>query len=238
MKGSIFIPFSMLFLLLGLASATAQIGVKVGLGVSDIVFRDEGQTPYLDYEINSLEHKLPKISYQFGVVASFEVTNHIDFQPALLFVSQGLDYSTKYLFDDITYKINSNYLQLPLLFKYRTSVEKNKLSGFVFGPYASVKLSANKIIKIGGEREKNPMTNIRQTDFGLIAGYTFDFNLASKKMLLELSSSYSLFDMMDRIDGYIPMYNGPEDEYARNASIWLSVEYRFNDLITKKKTEK
>ena len=233
MKARIFILFNILFLLIWSPSAKAQIDVKVGLGVSDIVFKDEGQTPYLGYEINSIEHRLPLLTFQIGVFTSFEVSNHIDFQPELLLVSQGLDYSTKFLFDDIRYKIKSSYIQLPLLFKYRTAVKKNKLSGIMVGPYASIKLNSNRIIEIQGHREKSEMTNINQTDFGVIAGFAFDFNLASRKMLINLRSSYSLFNMMDRIDGYIPMYDGPKKEYARNASITLSVEYHFTSVETK-----
>ena len=217
-------------------SILAQIGVKTGLGVSDIAFKNNGQIPYLGYEINSIEHRQPLLTYQFGVFVPIKISDHICFQPELLFVTQGLDYSTEYLYDDVTYKIKSSYLQLPLLFKYGTAVKRNKLSGIIAGPYTSLKLSANKITKIEGQREKAGMTNIKQTDFGIIAGYAFDFNLVSRKMLLELRTSYSLINMMDRIEGYIPSYNEPENEYARNIGITLSAEYLFDDIRGKKKS--
>jgi hypothetical protein len=45
----------------------SQIGIKGGPAISDIVFLVEGQTPYLGYEINSLTHRLPYLTYQFGI---------------------------------------------------------------------------------------------------------------------------------------------------------------------------
>jgi len=227
MKHRIFILFQTLFLLFYFP-ADAQIWVKGGLGVSDITFKKEGQIPYLGYEINSLEHKLPLLTYQLGVLTSFEISDHFDFQPELLLVAQGLDYSTKYLYDDITYKIRSNYLQAPLLMKYNTATKKNKRSGIIIGPYGSLKLNATKITEIEGEREKSKMSNIKQTDFGIIGGYVFDFNLNAGKILIDLRTSYSLFNMMDTIDGYMPSHIGPEKDYARNVSVSLSVLYQFD----------
>ncbi len=237
MKGIYFISIRMLFLVFLVTSSTAQIGVKVGLGFSDIAFKDEGQIPYLGYEINSIEHRLPLLTYQIGVFAPFEFSNRVGFQPELLFITQGLDYSTDYLFDDIKYKIRSSYVQLPLLFKYRSALKKNKLSGIVIGPYTSLKLNARRITEIEGQQEKVAMTNMRQFDFGVIAGYAFDFNLASRKVLLELRTSYSLVNMMDRIEGYAPSYYGPRNEYARNISITLSVQYLFSEIGKKKSLE-
>ena len=188
-----------LLLSVGLTKMHAQIGVRAGLGVSDITFKDEGQTPYLGYEINSIEHRLPLVTFQVGVFTSFEVGPHFDFQPELLLVSQGLDYSTERLYDDIEYKIKSTYLQLPLLMKYRTAVKKNKLSGIMFGPYAAIRLNANRITEIEGVRQKSELNNINPTDFGLILGYDFDFNIASGKTLINLRTGYSLVNIMERI---------------------------------------
>ena len=235
MNGRSFIPFSILFLLFYCLSIEAQIGVKAGVGVSDIVFKDVGQTPYLGYEINSIEHRIPLVTFQIGLFTTFDVSDHFVFQPELLYVTQGLDYSTNYVYDDIKYKIKSSYIQAPLLFRYKTAVKNNKLSGIVIGPYASLKLNANRITEIEGQHEKSEMTNIKQADFGVIAGYVFDFNLVSRKMMIDLRSSYSLVNMMDRIAGYMPLYNGPKDEYARNISITLSVGYQLDAIKNKKK---
>jgi hypothetical protein len=174
------------------------------------------------------------LTYQIGAFATFEVSDKIDFQPELLYVTQGLDYSTKFLYDDVKYKIKSSYLQLPLLFKYRTAIKKKKQSGIFVGPYVAIKLKGKRITEMEGSREKTEVTNLKQTDLGVIAGYAFDFDLASKKMLLEVRTGYSLINMMDRIDGYISSYSGPKNKYARNISITVSAQYQFPHIVRKK----
>ena len=225
---------SILLILLSLSTLFAQeVGVKLGLSISDIAFSDEGQTPYLGYEINSLEHRKPLLTYQVGVYASFRISDQFDFQPELLYVTQGLDYSTKYLYDDVKYKIKTSYLQLPLLFKYKTAVKKDKFSGILLGPYAALKLDARRITKIEGQSNKTEMGNVKNSDFGVIGGYAFDFNMISRKMLIDLRASYSLVNMMEKIEGNIPLYTGSNKDYARNISIALTVQYNLIDSGTK-----
>ena len=74
------------------------------------------------------------------------------------------------------------------------------------------------------------MTNLKDTDFGVIAGYAFEFKLPSGQMMIELRCGYSLVNMMNRIDGYIPDYYGPSKEYARNVNISLIVGYKFLNI--------
>ena len=237
MQGRNLIFLSALFLMINAPCAFAQVGVKVGLGVSDIGFKKEGQIPYLGYEINSIEHRLPLFTYQIGIFTPIEVSGKIGLQPELLFVTQGLDYSTNFLYDDVTYKIKSSYIQLPLLIKYRTAVKKKKQSGILVGPYAAIKLKGKRITETEGLRVETKVPNLKQTDIGIIAGYAFDFKIASKKMLLEVRTGYSLINIMDRIDGYIPSYGGPNNKYARNISITVSAQYQFTDLLRKKSME-
>lgn len=225
---------SIVIILLSLSSLLAQeVGVKLGLSISDIVFADGGETSYLGYEINSLEHRKPLLTYQVGIYAALRISDQFDFQPELLYVTQGLDHSTKYLYDDVKYQVKISYLQLPLLFKYKTAVKKDKISGILLGPYAALNLDARRITKIEGQTNKTKMSKVKNSDFGVIGGYAFDFNMLSRKMLIDLRASYSLVNMMDKIEGNIPLYNGSDKEYARNMSIVLSVQYNLLDTATK-----
>lgn len=205
----------------------AQVGIKAGIGISDIAFLEEGQTPYLGYEINSLEHRLPKVSYQVGAFHIIDVSKRIDFQPELLFSLQGLDYSKDYLYDDITYKINISYLRLPLLVKYKTSLKENRYPGIFAGPYVSCKLSAMRVKEVEGQREESKMTNVKDSDFGIVAGYSFGYGLPSGRLVIDFRSSYSLVNMMEPIEGHIPRYYGPSKEYVRNVNVSLVVGYYF-----------
>ena len=214
--------------------ASAQIGFKGGVGVSDIAFLKNGQLPYLGYDINQLEHKVPKLSFQLGSMATFELTRRIEFQPELLYTLKGLDYSTKYLYDDITYQINLHYLEVPLLFRYKICLKEKKQSGFLLGPYGAWKFSAKKVTEFEGQREKTNMSNVKGYDFGIIGGYALDFDLLSGQMVIDLRCSYSLVNIMDPIEGHLPWYYGPTKDYARNVNISLTVGYRFLNIWQKK----
>ena len=216
-----------------MSSASAQIGIKGGIGVSDIAFKQNGQTPYLGYEINYLEHKKPALAYEAGVSGFFELGKRFDFQPELLFAMQGLDYSTEYLFDDITYKINISYLKIPLLFRYKICIKETKQSGFILGPYTAWKLNAVRITEFEGQKEKNNVSNVKDFDFGIIGGYSLDFGLFSGRMLVDLRCGFSLVNIMEPLDGYIPWYFNASTEYVRNVNISITVGYRFLNVWSK-----
>ncbi|MCB9287732.1 MAG: PorT family protein [Lewinellaceae bacterium] len=218
-----------------LPSLGAQAGLKAGPSVSDIGFRENGQTPYLGYEAGMMVHRVPMPAFQAGIFYTLGLGKRFAFQPELLFITQGLDYSTAFLYDDVTYKVKIHYCHVPLLLKYRVSL-KRKWRPFLFGgPYASKKLKAIRIIKIEGQKEKAMMPNVKNTDLGLIAGFAAEFELPAGEVTVGLRTSYSLVNMMDRVEGYIrDYYEGPENPYARNINIALLVGYRLKATKEKK----
>ena len=218
------------FFLLFQSSTTAQIGFKAGIGISDIAFLKEGQAPYLGYEIAFLDHRLPLLNFQFGATGNFELGKRFEFQPELLFARKGMDYSTKYLYDDITYKIHIDYLEVPLLFRYKICIKENKQSGFIAGPYVAQKLNAVRITSIKGQNEKNQVENVKNQDLGIIVGYALDLDISTGQLIIDLRGSYSLINMMTPLDGNISWYYGPTKDYARNVNIALTVGYRFLNI--------
>lgn len=218
-------------------SANGQIGVKAGSGVSDIVFSNEGQSPYLGYEVNYLTHRKPFIPFQAGAFTSFWPNNRFDLQPELLFVYQGLNYNMDFLYSDVIYKVNIYYLQVPMLARVRLLMQKKWHPVLYAGPYGSLKVRGTKITgeKQKGEAEKGikkkeTMENVRDGDFGLAFGVNFEIELSKNELDIDLRSSYSLINVMKPIDGYIPDYYGPTKGKSRNVSITLLVGYRFQDL--------
>jgi hypothetical protein len=223
----IFIVTFVTVLFLLIASAYAQIGIKAGIGISDIAFLKDGQTPYLGYEVNSLRHRYPLLTFQIGTFGTIGLWKRIEFQPELILSMQGLNYSTKYLYNDYIFKINISYLKMPLLFRYKISIRKKWSSALFIGPYASWKLNAVRITEADGRRKKTEMPNVKQVDFGAIAGYCADICLPAGQLTVDLQFSYSLINMMNRIPGYIPWYYGPSKPYARLVGITLSMGYRW-----------
>ena len=62
-------------LLCNISPLSAQIGIKGGMNASDIVFLNEGQSSYLGYEIDFLEHNLPAAGFQIGIFSDFPQKN-------------------------------------------------------------------------------------------------------------------------------------------------------------------
>jgi len=238
MKSKAIILTVLTFLSLTCHQSLAQIGLKVGIGVSDITFLNQGQTPYLTYEVNSLEHNLPVVTFQGGVSTNYQIAKRWGLQGELLFARRGLDYSMKFLYDNITYKININYLQVPILVRYDVFRKEKRQSGFLAGPYVGGKLSANKITKIDGQKSKTKVPNVKHVDFGIVAGYYVDVDLAANnQMVIDLKASYSLINMMNYAAGYLPKYYGPSKEYVRNVNISITVGCRLANLWSKKNKE-
>lgn len=233
MKNRILILSIVAFLFSLMSSSFAQIGIKGGMGLSSIVFTEDGITPYLGYEVSSLGPGKPMMAFEVGTYSTIELWKRIEFQPELLFTKQGLNNSTEYLYDHITYKINISYLKIPLLLKYKISTKKKIHSALFIGPYVAWKLRAMRVTEIEGERRRIKMPNVKNSDLGVSAGYSIDFKLFSRQMILDLRCSYSLINMMDRITGYVPWYYGPSKEYARNINISFTAGYLFTNIGSK-----
>lgn len=223
-----------LFLSILMSSVSAQIGIKTGAGISDIAFLNDGQNPYLGYEINSLERRKPLMYLEAGAFGTIKPWKRIEFQPELLFAMQGLNFDTEYLYDHITYRIRIYYLKMPLLLEYRISAGKKAHPAVFIGPYAAWKLKAVRLTEIEGIKEKTNVPNVKNADFGIITGFSIDLDLLHNQLLFDLRMGYSLINMMDTLPGSVPSYYGPSKEYARNITISLTAGYRFGEIWSKR----
>jgi hypothetical protein len=222
-----------LFLLFNACNTHAQIGFKAGAGFSDIVFSDEGQVPYLGFETDYLTHRYPLFTYQFGVFGNIKLNQHFDFQPELLFVKQGLNYNMQFIYDDIENRLDLYYLQLPLLFRYKFGLKRKHQPNLFFGPYAAVLLHSKRTKTYDGNTSSQKAENAKPFDLGILGGFGYDFNLKSGQLTAELRIGYSLTDVMETQDGYLPYYNSTNSLKAKNLSTTLMVGYRFTNLKNK-----
>jgi hypothetical protein len=62
-----------LFILSGINTLYAQVGIKVGVGVSDIVIDKAVQSQYLGYEVNTLNLSKPLTAYHVGITYKIKV---------------------------------------------------------------------------------------------------------------------------------------------------------------------
>jgi hypothetical protein len=224
-----------LFILFISFTANAQFGIKAGIGVSDIVFSDEGQAPYMGYETDYLTHRYPLITYQVGLTAVLSINRHFDIQPEILFVKQGLKYDMQFIYDHIENRANIYYLQVPAAVRYSFSLEKQHHPNLFLGPYIGVKVHSKRIKTYDGSAETTKVENAKPVDFGLITGFGYDFRLKQGKITTEIRFGYSLIDIMEPQEGYVPEYKNPGKLKARNLSLTILVGYRLSSLFNKQK---
>ena len=145
------IPASMVY------AQAPKIGFKAGLNVNHVSSNDDDLKP--------------RTSLHFGLIADFEVSKKLSFQPQLLFSGRGAkeshgDHSDVFAF---------NSLELPLNFVYR----KDSAKGVFLGMGPSFGYNLNGKIKEEGESEDiefgSKEGQIKRFDVGLnaLVGYKF-----------------------------------------------------------------
>lgn len=228
--GNYNIRVSIIILLLSVQpmASYAQVGIRVGIGVSDIGLLDEGQIPFFGYEINSLMHNWPLPSYQAGLVYKHELSKRFDVTPGLLISQQGFNCNNNFLYDKVTYRMHVTYLKMPLSFKLRTNVAKGRRSGIIVAPYVAARARAVMRIRVEDILSKRNMENVNAIDLGSELAYAWDIGRDPGKLLLDFRLSYSLINSMSPTSSYIPKYYGPEKIYARNINIALALEYNIS----------
>jgi len=152
---------------------SSKIGFKVGLNVNHISSND-----------HDIKHDLkPRPSLHLGLIADFEMSKSLSFQPQLLFSGRG----AKESHGDHSDVIAFNSLELPLNFVYR----KNSSKGLFVGMGPSLGYNLNGKIKGHDESENiefgSAEGEIKRFDVGVNAllGYQ-----VSKKFLI--SANYNL----------------------------------------------
>ncbi len=201
-----------------------QTSIRLGGGVSDIGFREGGQSAYLGYEVNSLTHKIPLFTYQVGVAKDWSLSNRFALLTELLWSRKGLSYSTDYLYGDFKYKLILHYLELPILLKVKTNIKNQKSSGFFLGPYLGVLLN-DRLDRNESGRYRVGYGEVNRLDPGVLLGYQADFNVRELRFYWDLRSGYSLSNMMQFVDDVILSTDHPDEAYARNITVILSLGY-------------
>ena len=223
------IIFTLSFLL-NTTLCMSQFGIKAGAGISDIVFSDEGQVPYLGYETDYLTHRYPVITCQIGFFGTIRLNEHFDFQPEFLFTKQGLNYNMDFIYEDIENTLDLYYLQLPLSFRYQFALKKKHHPNLFLGPYFAFLIHSKRTKTYDGITETGKAENAKTYDFGLVTGFGYDFKISSGQITTEIRFGYSLINILNPIENQLPYYGTVDSPKARNLSLTLLVGYRFQNL--------
>ncbi len=148
----------------------------------------------------------PSLGFAVGIVGDMRLGEYFNlrFIPSLTFGKRSLDYYVR-LYDEndvfkteklITKKINSTFLEFPLLLKYKSKRVHN-IRGYVFG---GVKFSFDLASEARKKEQNNYDVKLYGTDTYGTLGAGFDVYMNWFKFGVELSMSYGTRDMLLRED--------------------------------------
>src|SRR6185295_9894263 len=176
------------------ASAQVQFGVKAGANFATLTG-------------SGVEGAKTKAGFHGGAFAHIPVVNSFFLQPELLYSGPGASGTS----DGINFTVNQNYLNVPVLFKYRHS------SGLFAetGPQIGFLLSAN--VKAGG-MSQDVKSSYKSTDFSwafgvgyklssLPAGIDARYNLGLTNIAAQDASGYAVKNSVFQI-GVFYMFGG------------------------------
>jgi len=215
------------FLILGLLLTKplgATIGIKGGISLTGLLSSTGDFRHVLGYEINSLTMG-NLMGFQAGIFKVFDLSGRLQIQPEISFALRGGDAGSNFVYDDIVYKIKIYYVEFPLILKYRIWTKRAFSARIFAGPYAALKLKAEKETVIWKVKKKIALVNAKTLDYGLIFGLGGAYDLNSGQVLLELRSGFGLKNMMGVLPGTIRLY--PDKDRIRNFYFSVIMGYGF-----------
>ena len=209
-----------LWLALPLRAAT---GFKGGICFSGLA-PTAGFRHFLGYELGGLSGGA-LLGFQAGFFKTFNLSRRLQLQPEIFYARRGGDSSTTFVYDDIVYRIKISFIEFPLTLKFRVW-SRGAFSAAVFaGPYAALRLKAEKKTRIWRREESTPLENVKELDYGVILGLGSEYDGRRGRVLLELRSGYGLGNAMEAIPGAIRLHE--EKEAVRNVHVAVLVGYGF-----------
>ena len=145
-------------------SSNAQIGIKGGLNFSNMYTEDVNDKNVL-------------VSFNAGLYASIPIISSLAFQPEFLFSRKGSELVYDNAFVSGTAKFKLNYIEVPMLLKLNVTKNINIHAG----PYYAYLIDAQVTNETDGGtfnfEDNFDNDDFNKFDFGLSAGFGFDFNV-------------------------------------------------------------
>ncbi len=195
-----------LFGAVNFASAQIDFGVKAGLNLANVNYSDS------DFDSKML------ITFQAGVVADINVSDHLAIQPGLLLVGKGFKLEEEFLGETFKTTVNPMYLQVPVNVLYKGNMFYAGVGPYVgFGLFGKVKYEG------GGQNESEDLS-FGSSEDDTWAPLDFGANLEAGVMFnqIRIGAGYAL-----GLANVIPKDVRADDESAKNGVISVNVTYMF-----------
>lgn len=172
-------------------------GFKVGLSMHKFTGADN----------DFFEHLAPdlRMGLAGGAFLTFALGPNFALQPEVLYVMKGAKYEEDG--NEATFKFD--YLDIPILFKYRFPTAGTTRPSLFAGPVASFKLSSEYEEVFEGEESKENVDNVNGLDYGLAFGGGIDFAVGQNTITMDVRYTLGLTDWPDTdVDEDIAVKNG------------------------------
>ena len=221
------LQFIILFFFLFIIPLNAQPGIKGGLAVAGLQSSNEDFTPFLGYEVSWLQHGTsnPVFGLQFGVFYTFVISNAFTFQPEFYFAQRGYQFDQTPLYNT-NYSLYINYLELPVLISYYLSLDWGFHPVITAGPFAALKISSEKQIKLSDEEINGNISNVSNFDYGVVFGIGAEFAAWDGELIIDLRINWGFANVLSQPDDFIRISDDPGTVKTR--AITLMIGYRFN----------
>jgi hypothetical protein len=174
-----------------------HFGFLLGINTSD--FRiTAALTPGVFDSIKGVQSKRNS-GFNLGIIGNLHLGNFMDirFVPALAFSSRTLVYTIKGSkgFYTQSKDIESTFIELPLLFKYKSERHNNFRAYVIGGIKYSYDMASQKGVK---DDQDNIIVKIRDGDYGFDLGVGFDFYAQYFKFSPEIRYTFGIRDLLIR----------------------------------------
>ncbi|HFS68113.1 MAG TPA: PorT family protein [Flavobacteriia bacterium] len=182
---------------------TAVVAVVMMTSMNAQTFGVKAGANFANFTGSAIGDTSMKIGAYLGGFVDFEVSDEFSVQPELVFSMQGAQDS-----NDSAFKMNLNYLNLPVMAKYEVAEGFSLVAGPQIGFLLSAKIS-------DGDNSTDIKDNLKGIDFGL--GFGAEYELESG---LQFSARYNL--------GLSSLDDTGSNQDVKNGVIQVGLGYSFN----------
>ncbi len=177
---------------------TKKIHFVIQLGVNSAGFALHRKTPLPEDSLRAID-VVPQSGFHIGMITDLHLHPHfhLRFVPAYVFSQRNIDFTfvnTAGKINVVTRAIESNYIEFPLLFKYRSARLNNFAAYFISGFKYSIDYASNE--KVKNEDIPESIIKLKRHTSSVEVGMGTDFFLPYTKFSLELKMSYGLQDVL------------------------------------------
>jgi len=174
-----------------------HFGFCLGLNTMDFIIQNSFSSFQTDSVFADITRSSP--GFHIQIISNYRLGEYFDlrFLPGISFGQRDVNFfkkvvNNKYTLANEKHKLESNYLEFPILLKYKAKRLNNFRPYIVTGPNLRVDLA-----KTYSEEDEIFM-DLKRFDLYHEVGVGFDFYLPYFKLGLELKYSYGFFNMLER----------------------------------------